>query len=48
MSREEAEAMARAVPGARLVVIPDANHYTILDGTDPRLPAALGDFLATP
>jgi len=32
MTQEEAEAMARAIPRCRLVVVPDTNHYTILLG----------------
>ncbi|OLC11886.1 MAG: hypothetical protein AUH29_18190 [Candidatus Rokubacteria bacterium 13_1_40CM_69_27] len=32
MTPEEAEALARAIPRCRLVVVPDTNHYTILLG----------------
>jgi pimeloyl-ACP methyl ester carboxylesterase len=32
MTQEEAEAMAHAIPGCRLVVVPGANHYTIVLG----------------
>jgi pimeloyl-ACP methyl ester carboxylesterase len=30
MTQEEAEAMARAIPECRLVVVPGTNHYTVL------------------
>ncbi len=39
----EAEAMARAVPGARLVVVPDAGHMTPMEQPDAFV-AALGAF----
>lgn len=35
MTQEEAEAMAAAIPDCRLVVVPGANHYTILLGDQP-------------
>jgi pimeloyl-ACP methyl ester carboxylesterase len=37
MTEVEAEAMARAIPRCRLVVVPDSNHYTILLGDSPVL-----------
>lgn len=35
MTQEEAEAMAHAIPGCRLVVVPQTNHYTVLIGDNP-------------
>jgi pimeloyl-ACP methyl ester carboxylesterase len=35
MTPAEAEAMARAIPRCRLVVVPETNHYTILLGDTP-------------
>jgi pimeloyl-ACP methyl ester carboxylesterase len=35
MTQEEAEAMAHAIPGCRLVVVPNTNHYTVLIGDNP-------------
>ncbi|MBI1737375.1 MAG: alpha/beta hydrolase [Candidatus Rokubacteria bacterium] len=46
MTQEEAEAMARAIPRCRLVVVPGTNHYTILLGENPLVAAEVGAFLA--
>lgn len=46
MTREEAEAMARAIPRCRLVEVAGANHYTILLADQPVVRAALAEFLA--
>ena len=35
MTQEEAEAMAAAIPGCRLVVVPGSNHYTVLLADQP-------------
>jgi pimeloyl-ACP methyl ester carboxylesterase len=45
MTQEEAEAMARAIPRSKLVVVPGTNHYTVLLGQHPKLKAALRAFL---
>jgi pimeloyl-ACP methyl ester carboxylesterase len=45
MTGEEARAMARAIPRATLVVVPGANHYTVLLARPPRMVAALRRFL---
>ena len=45
MTREEAEAMAHAIPRAKLVVVPGTNHYTVLLGQHPKVKAALRAFL---
>jgi pimeloyl-ACP methyl ester carboxylesterase len=45
MTQEEAEAMARAIPRARLVVVPGSNHYTVLLGAHPKVKSALTRFL---
>jgi pimeloyl-ACP methyl ester carboxylesterase len=45
MTREEARAMARAVPRSTLVEVPGTNHYTVLLGKNPKLRAALRRFL---
>jgi pimeloyl-ACP methyl ester carboxylesterase len=45
MTRDEAEAMARAIPKARLVEVPGTNHYTVLMGRNPRVRAAVRAFL---
>jgi pimeloyl-ACP methyl ester carboxylesterase len=47
MTQEEAEAMARAIPRCRLVVVPGANHYTVLLGDNPVVRRALAAFLGT-
>jgi pimeloyl-ACP methyl ester carboxylesterase len=46
MTPEEAEAMARAIPRSRLVVVPDTNHYTVVMGDAPAFRSALRRFLA--
>jgi hypothetical protein len=45
MTREEARAMAVAIPKAKLVEVPGTNHYTVLMGRNPRVRAALHAFL---
>jgi pimeloyl-ACP methyl ester carboxylesterase len=45
MTQEEAEAVARAIPRSRLVVVPGTNHYTILLGTNPKVNQAIRRFL---
>jgi len=45
MTQEEAEAMARAIPRCRLVVVPKTNHYTVLLGDNPVVQRALHAFL---
>ncbi len=45
MTREEGAAMAHAIPGSRLVVVPRTNHYTVLLGRHARVTAALRAFL---
>lgn len=45
MTQEEAEALAHAVPRAKLVVVPRTNHYTVLLGDHPKVKAALRAFL---
>jgi pimeloyl-ACP methyl ester carboxylesterase len=45
MTQEEAVAMVRAIPRARLVVVPGTNHYTVLIARQPRVRAALRAFL---
>ncbi|MNL89717.1 3-oxoadipate enol-lactonase 2 [compost metagenome] len=42
----EAEAMAKAIPGARLVVIPGAGHLANLEQPDA-FNAAVREFMAT-
>ncbi len=37
MTQEEAEAMRHAIPACRLVVVPGANHYSIVLGEDRRV-----------
>jgi len=44
MTAEEGRAMASAIPRARLVVVPDSNHYTVLLGKNPAVPRALRRF----
>lgn len=46
MTQDEAEAMARAIPDCRLVVVPGSNHYTILLADQPVVRKALREFLA--
>lgn len=45
MTQDEAEAMAHAIPRARLVVVPDTNHYTVLLGQNPKVKSSLRAFL---
>jgi pimeloyl-ACP methyl ester carboxylesterase len=45
MTQEEADAMARAIPHCRLVVVPESNHYTILLGEHAVVRRELGAFL---
>jgi pimeloyl-ACP methyl ester carboxylesterase len=45
MTREEARAMASAIPKAKLVEVPGTNHYTVLMGRNPRVRAAAHAFL---
>ncbi len=45
MTQEEAEAMAHAIPRAKLVVVPGTNHYTVLLGQNPKVKTALRAFL---
>ncbi len=45
MTAEEGRAMARAIPRARLVTIPGANHYTVLLARNPHVRRALRRFL---
>jgi pimeloyl-ACP methyl ester carboxylesterase len=45
MTQDEAEAMARAIPRAKLVVVPGTNHYTVLLGQHPKVKNALRAFL---
>ncbi len=45
MTQEEAEAVARAIPKSRLVVVPGTNHYTVLLGTNATTRRAIRRFL---
>lgn len=45
MTEEEAEAMRRAIPDCRLVVVPGTNHYTILLGEHPAVGREIRAFL---
>jgi pimeloyl-ACP methyl ester carboxylesterase len=45
MTQEEAEALAHAIPRAKLVVVPGANHYTVLLAQNPKVKRALQAFL---
>jgi pimeloyl-ACP methyl ester carboxylesterase len=45
MTQEEAEALAHAIPRAKLVVVPGTNHYTVLLGQHPTVKRALRAFL---
>ena len=47
MTQEEAQAMARAIPRSKLVVVPNTNHYTVLMGRNPKVRAALRGFLTS-
>jgi len=44
MTREEAEAMAHAIPRCRLVTVPGTNHYTILLSDHPLVASELRAF----
>lgn len=44
--QEEAEAMARAIPRCRLVVVEGSNHYTVLLGGLPQVRKEAAAFLA--
>lgn len=46
MTQHEAQALARAIPRSRLVVVPGTNHYTVLLGQNPKVKSALRAFLA--
>ena len=46
MSREEGERLASAIPDARLVTVPGANHYTILLASYPEALSEVKRFLA--
>jgi len=45
MTQEEAEAMAHAIPNCRLVVVPGANHYTVLLADQPLVRREVAAFL---
>jgi pimeloyl-ACP methyl ester carboxylesterase len=45
MTQAEAVAMSRAIPKAKLVLVPKTNHYTVLLGKNPRVKSALQAFL---
>jgi pimeloyl-ACP methyl ester carboxylesterase len=45
MTQTEAEAMQRAIPDCRLVVVPNTNHYTVLIGDHPLVATELTRFL---
>ena len=45
MTREEAAAMAHAIPRSKLVVVPGTNHYTVLLGQHRKVKTALRAFL---
>lgn len=45
MTREEARAMAAAIPRAKLVEVPGTNHYTVLMGRHLRVRTAVRAFL---
>jgi pimeloyl-ACP methyl ester carboxylesterase len=45
MTQEEAQALAHAIPRAKLVVVPGTNHYTVLLGQNPKVKSALRAFL---
>ena len=46
MTADEADALARAIPRARLVTVPGTNHYTVLFGGHPLVRKELEAFLA--
>jgi pimeloyl-ACP methyl ester carboxylesterase len=48
MTQAEAVAMSRAIPKAKLVLVPKTNHYTVLLGKNPRVKSALQAFLRGP
>ena len=48
LTQAEAVAMARAIPKAKLVLVPKTNHYTVLLGKNPRVKSALQVFLKGP
>jgi len=45
MTQEEAEALAHAIPRAKLVVIPNTNHYTVLLGKNEKTRRVVRGFL---
>lgn len=45
MTQEEAQALAHAIPRAKLVVVPGTNHYTVLLGQNSKVKSALRAFL---
>jgi pimeloyl-ACP methyl ester carboxylesterase len=45
MTQEEGQALAHAIPRAKLVVVPGTNHYTVLLGQNPKVKSALRAFL---
>lgn len=45
MTQEEAQALAHAIPRAKLVVVPGTNHYTVLLGQNRKVKSALRAFL---
>jgi pimeloyl-ACP methyl ester carboxylesterase len=45
MTQAEAVAMSRAIPKAKLILVPKTNHYTVLLGKNPRVKSALQAFL---
>jgi pimeloyl-ACP methyl ester carboxylesterase len=47
LTQEEADAMARAIPRCRLVVVPGTNHYTIVLGDSPVVRQELLAFLSS-
>ena len=46
MTADEADALARAIPRARLVTVPGTNHYTVLFGGHPLVRKELEAFLS--
>ena len=46
VGQAEAEAMARAIPRCRLVVVDGSNHYTVLLGGLPQVEKEVAAFLA--
>jgi pimeloyl-ACP methyl ester carboxylesterase len=47
LTEDEADALAHAIPRARLVVVPGTNHYTVLLGDHPLVRKELSAFLST-